>query len=166
MLDKYTTFFIIIFIISFISCNKHNSDGIQIGFQTTIKATNNNILSTSNIDTNFFKEYLRIENSHHYPGKTFSLFDTVYTSTVLGSTPESVVEKLKRQGEYNFTILNLQTKDGLYELFLRREDQFLYRVIVAEKINQQSILVDVLKPDSLIISNYFKEQKIIHLITK
>lgn len=152
---------LILILVVFISVScRDSAPNVPVGLETDILATETDVLDFNDYPDYIFDSVIRLHGASHFQGKALSLFDTVYTSVVDDLDPIAVIKIIKHG---DFSILAMNENNG-YAMLLKRNGVFVYREIVHETIEEQSILIDVTGRDSALIAKYFNERKLSEII--
>jgi hypothetical protein len=138
-------------------------DTVNIGFKVKLVASQTNVLPHNAGTDSVFTKQLKTNEFPHYLGKTFLLFDTIYTSTITTDLP---VNYSGLSGQDAVIINEKVNNDGIKSLFYHTSDFYIYRTIIPEKEQHQVIVADVASRDSLKISGYFTSLKLKDYIVK
>jgi hypothetical protein len=145
-----------------ISCSQE-PDTVNIGFKIKIIASQTNVLPYNAGTDSFFTKQLKANEFPHYLGKTFLLFDTIYTSTITTDLP---VNYSGLSGQDAVIINEKVNNDGIKSLFYHTSEFYIYRTLIPENEQHQVIVTDVASRDSLKISGYFTSLKLKDYIVK
>jgi hypothetical protein len=142
---------------------KNDPEGTQIGMVTRLNTTPEKVLNIGPESHAFFENSLQLKHYQHYPGKTFLLFDTVYTS-VVNHPPRNRYDEFISK---NATFINEKVSDkNLTSLLFLSNGIYIYRTIIPEDKFDQAILIDIAGEDSLKIATYFDQQRMKDYIIK
>ncbi len=152
---------LIVLIVS-ISCSRV-PDTVNIGFKIKLIASQTNVLPyNAGIDSLFTKQ-LKTNEFPHFLGKSFLLFDTIYTSTITTDLPVNYSGLFEK----DVVLINENdSKDGQKCFFYHKSDFYIYRTLIPENEQKQVILADIASQDSAKISRYFSSQKLKQYITE
>ena len=152
---------LIVLIVS-ISCSRV-PDTVNIGFKIKLIASQTNVLPyNAGIDSLFTKQ-LKTSEFPHFLGKSFLLFDTIYTSTITTDLPVNYSGLFEK----DVVLINENdSKDGQKCFFYHKSDFYIYRTLIPENEQKQVILADIASQDSAKISRYFSSQKLKQYITE
>lgn len=159
-MKKYYLIFLILF--AFLSCSQ-NTDSVNIGLKVKLLASKSQVLPLQAEFDSLFVNHLISNEFPHYPGKTFLLFDTIFTSTLLQKSSD---DYSFLPGQDAVLINKKMPKNGLLSLLFRDDDFYVYRTVIPENDQKQVIIADILSRDSTKISRYFTSQKIEGYIKK
>lgn len=151
---RFYTFLIVLSVS--VSCSRE-PDTVNIGFKIKIIASQTNILPYNAGTDSLFTKQLKTNEFPHFLGKSFLLFDTIYTSTIAKDLSFNYSGLFGRDA-----ILTNEkgSNDGIKSLFYHKSDFYIYRTLIPEKVQHQVIIADVVSRDSLKISGYFTALKL------
>lgn len=159
-MKKYYLIFLVLF--AFSSCLQ-NTGSVNIGLKVKLLASKSQVLPLQVEFDSLFVNHLKSNEFPHYQGKTFLLFDTIFTSTLLQKTLD---DYSFLPGQDAVLINKRMPENGLTSLLFRDVDFYVYRTLIPENEQEQIIITDILSRDSTKISRYFTSQKIQGYIKK
>ncbi len=146
-------------ITTMVACGEHQPS-VPVGLQTDVAATEADVMDFDDYADNLFDSIVRLKATSHFQGKALVLFDTIYTSVVGDLDPIAVIKIIKHG---DFEIIDMKERE-YHALFLKRKDRYIYREIVPEDLEKQSILIDVIHSDSALIADYYHNDKLLEII--
>jgi len=154
--------FIIFLIIIMQSCNDEPQT-VEIGMQTNLITNESAVLKPSGKTQSIFNNYLKLKDYKHFPGKVFTIFDTVYTST-LELFP--VQSKSMFLPEGAGLIDSKSGKNVTESLLFKVRNRFIYRMAIPEEEFKHFIIIDIPGTDSAKITSYYFEDKLENIVTQ